>query len=112
MSFRYSINKVAFNLILENKKLVEGRLFKNSFKKIKVNDTICFFNNQLKKEIIIKVTYLNNYLSFKKMLESESINRVTPLAKNLDDALDIYKKFYTKKDEERFGVLAIGLNLI
>ena len=112
MNYRYSVNKTALDLILKKKKLIEGRLFKNTFKTIKVNDIICFFNNEIKKQIYIKVISLTNYSDFKDMLLHESIKRVTPTAKTLEEAINIYRKFYSVKDEKKYGVIAIELHLL
>ena len=43
--FNYTIKEPSFTLIKNGTKKIEGRLFKNSFRKIKRNDLIVFSNN-------------------------------------------------------------------
>ena len=106
-TFNYNLNEVAFALIETGEKQIEGRLFKNSFTKIKKDDVIIFKNkdNFLK----VRVVKTARYNTFKEMLINEQILRVTPLSKSLNESVSIYRKFYSEKDELKYGVLAITI---
>ena len=108
--FNYTVKEPSFTLIKNGTKKIEGRLFKNSFKKIKANDVIIFRNN--KNSIRTKVEKINNYDSFYNMLTNENISKVTPLAKNIEESLQIYNSIYNINDEENYGVIAIHLIII
>jgi ASC-1-like (ASCH) protein/predicted transcriptional regulator len=87
-------------------KLVEGRLNKSKFAKIKIGDFLMV--NGVEK---FEITNKKLYVSFRDMLIFEGINNVIPKAKNLDDALSVYNNFYSKADQLSFGVSAIKIKL-
>ena len=107
---KYHLKELAFTLIKEGKKTIEGRLNKNSFKKIGVNDIINFTNNT--DNIYVKVIDIKKYSSFLDMLKSEDINKVTPLSNSIEESLNIYRNCYSKNAEDKYGVLAFNIELI
>ena len=108
-TFKYSINEIALSLIESGMKKVEGRLFKNTFTKIKKGDTIIFFNKD--RNIKVSVFNIKKYNSFSDMLINEGICRTTPLSDSLKNSLSIYRKYYSYEDELTYGVLAITIKL-
>lgn len=46
------------------------------------------------------------------MLEIKGLNNVLPNIGQLDDGVQVYRKFYKKEVEDQHGVLAITLELI
>ena len=106
-TFKYCVNETALSLIESGEKKVEGRLFKNTFIKLKKGDKIIFFNKE--KNIKVSILDLTRYTNFRSMLLTEGISRVTPLSNNLETSLSIYRKYYSKYDELRYGVLAITI---
>ena len=46
------------------------------------------------------------------MLLSEGVNRVLPSISDVDEGVNVYYKYYSREDEERYGVVAIGLGLL
>lgn len=107
---KYHLKELAFTLIKEGKKTIEGRLNKNSFKKIEVNDIINFINKD--DNIYVKVVDIKKYSSFLDMLKSEDINKVTPLSNSIEESLNIYRNCYSENAENKYGVLAINIKLI
>lgn len=106
-------NKIEINVkepylsfILKGEKVVEGRLNKGKFSQIKKGDILILQNKKL------KVLEKNNYKTFKGMIEAEGIENVIPDKKNIDEAVKVYYKFYTKEQEKEFGVCAIKFILI
>ena len=112
--YRYHLREPAFSLIKEGKKIFEGRLFKNTFKNIRPNDVLCFYNNQRKTEDSYLIQVLNTYKyeTFSLMLISKGIKNVTPLSKSLNDSINIYRKYYSQEDEKKYGVIAIKLKVL
>lgn len=50
-----------------------------------------------------------HYTSFREMLEIEGFSSVIPDARSIDEAIDIYRKFYTTEDEALYGAVALHL---
>jgi len=95
------------SLILNEKKIVEGRLNKGKFKDLKIGDILLIGPDE--KRYLIERTTL--YKSFREMIEKEGIENVIPDKYNIDDAEAVYYKFYTKEQEKEFGVLAIKIKI-
>ena len=104
MIINISVQEPYFSHILDGKKTIEGRLNKGKFLDIKAGDTL-MINNQV--EYIVEDK--KQYSSFKEMLVNEGIENVVPEVKDNDEAVDVYYKFYTKEDEDKFGVVGIKL---
>lgn len=92
--------------ILSGVKTVEGRLNKGKFRDMKNGDII--ETNRQK----FLIEYKKEYKTFKDMIKNEGIKNVIPDKTNLDDAVNVYYKFYTKEQEKQFGVLAIKVKKI
>ncbi len=43
------------------------------------------------------------------MIEKEGIENVIPNKKTIEEAVAVYYKFYTKENEDQFGVISIKL---
>jgi len=102
--FEINIQEPYFSHILSGKKTVEGRLNKGKFLEMQVGDILKINNNT---EFIISEK--NIYKSFKEMIESEGRENVIPDALNTDEAVSVYRKFYSAEDELKYGVVAIGM---
>ena len=60
-----------------------------------------------KKVIISKQVYK----SFTSYLIVEGLNKTLPTIENLEDGLKIYYSYYKSKDEEKYGVVALELQV-
>lgn len=90
---------------MSEKKIVEGRLNKGKFSDIEIGDVLELEPEKNKFEIIEK----NIYKSFREMIEKEGVENVIPDKSDIDDAVNVYYKFYTKEQEREFGVVAIKI---
>lgn len=102
--------------IRTGQKTVEGRLGKPRFLQMKEGDTITVREDMWKDgEMIgsrddalqLKVTQVLYFESFKEMLEAINYEAAVPTAKTLADAISKYAEFYSPKDEEEYGVVAL-----
>lgn len=108
-----NVSEPWFTLISLGLKTVEGRKNKGRFKEMNVNDTIEWTNNDFKpRSVLTKITKKIEYKTFKEYLETEGLNNCLPGMPNIEHGLSVYFKYFTKEDEEQFGVIAIGLELI
>jgi ASC-1-like (ASCH) protein len=89
-------------------KTIEGRLNKGKFKEIKVGDILEISGNTKQ----FNVTGKRNYKTFLEMVTAEGFEKVIPDKTNETDAANVYYKFFTKDQENEFGVLAIEIELV
>jgi ASC-1-like (ASCH) protein len=107
--------------ILEGRKTIEGRLGKPDYLKLRAGDILRLREDTwengkiIKKESdkgavkIIQILYFN---TFYEMLDSVGFQNAIPGASSIDEAVGIYRKFYSFEDEEKFGVIAIYFELL
>ncbi|MCK4918232.1 MAG: ASCH domain-containing protein [Candidatus Pacebacteria bacterium] len=101
-----------FSFIKNGVKNIEGRVLKNLYKDLKPEDEILIFNNEETDNFRVRVGDIVNYSFFKEMLEKEDYKKVLPDIDSAEEGIEIYRKFYTEKQEIGFGVIAIKIELI
>jgi len=104
-----------FDYIKNKQKTIEGRLNKGIFSELNVGDEIII--NKKKNDMTIdyveaKIIRITKYKSFEEYLSQEGLRRTLPGINTIEDGENIYYKFYTKQDEEKYGILAIRIVLI
>jgi ASC-1-like (ASCH) protein len=100
-----NVQEPYFSFIKLGKKTVEGRLGKDKYFSLQKGDLIKINNLE------VEVVGVTKYSSFKDMLITEGIENVIPDAKDLDGAVNVYYKFYSKEDEKTFGVAGISIKI-
>ncbi|HIH90633.1 TPA: ASCH domain-containing protein [Desulfurococcaceae archaeon] len=95
-----------FELIASGEKVVEGRVYDEKRKRLRVGHVIQFKSVQSGKLLYAKVKKLVMYKNFKEMLESE--DRVLP-GLSVEEGLKVYEKYY---GPEAGPALAIGLEVL
>lgn len=106
-----SIAEKWFDLINNGSKTIEGRLNKEKYKTLKEDDIVILYVKDTNKKIKIKIIKINNYDNFGEMLEKEGLENVLPdpSIKTIKDGINVYRKYYTIDDEEKYGVLALKI---
>ena len=94
--------------ILNWQKIFEWRLNKWKFAEMQVWDILEFEDSKENFKIISKQIFLN----FSEMIEFCGIQRIIPDAETIEEAVNVYYKFYTPEDEKNFGVVAIEIEKI
>jgi ASC-1-like (ASCH) protein len=94
-----------YSMVVEGLKTVEGRLNKGKFAEIEIGDILTMRPGNKK----FRVTGRRQYKTFKEMLEAEGIKNVLPDKNNIEEAIQVYKKFYKESQQNRYGVLAIRI---
>jgi ASC-1-like (ASCH) protein len=110
MIYEKHLSEPWFELILNGLKTVEGRLNKGSFCKMIPGDQLLFYNDQGENFKVI-ITDIKHYKGFRQLLKKETLKKTLPGVKKIDDGVGIYRDFYSEKDEEKYGVLAIRFRL-
>lgn len=109
------------NYVLSGQKTIEARLGKDRFLKIREGDILSIrediwdnqeiigSNNDVAKIVIEQVLYFE---SFSEMLESLDYKAAVPDAKNKNEAINKYRQFYSSKDEEEHGIVAMLFSIL
>ena len=108
------LNKKPYEKIRDRRKVIELRLYDEKRRKIAVGDTIIFNNREEDAEPLkVRVIGLLNYESFRALVNDFPMDC---FAKGEDygkeELINGMYKFYTKEEEEKYGVLGIRIELI
>jgi len=107
--------------IRNGEKTIEGSLGKPRFLKMDVGDTLSIREDiwidgknigSQDYKLLVKITQILYFETFKEMLESIDFTAAIPSAKSIRDAVNKYTELYSKDDEEEYGVVAIFFELI
>jgi len=101
----FNVQEPYLSFIKSGQKTIEGRLNKGKFVSLEVGDILTLSNTSLQFEVIGK----REYETFQEMIISEGIKRVIPDKTTIEDAVNVYYKFYTPNQEQEFGVLAVEI---
>lgn len=110
VEWQATLKQPHFDDIKKGKKTSEGRLNVGKWKHMHEGHWITFVNNNDK--VTAKITKINNYPDFRKMLETEGVERVLPGMTQEDGLQKIYHKYYKPEDAEKHGVIAMQLAVI
>ena len=103
-----NIQEPYYSLIVNGQKTIEGRLNKGKFASIQKDDILILAPKNLEFKVITK----NVYKSFQEMIKVEGVENVIPDKSDINEAVNVYYKFYTKEQEQKFGVVAIKIKQI
>ncbi|NJL96727.1 ASCH domain-containing protein [Candidatus Gracilibacteria bacterium] len=98
-----NVQEPYLSFIRDGVKTVEGRLNKGKFKEIQVGDVLIIGSIEKKYKVVGK----NIYNTIFRMVIEEGFEKVIPDKQNPTEAAQVYYKFFTKQQEEEFGVVAI-----
>ncbi|XP_011007395.1 PREDICTED: uncharacterized protein LOC105113079 isoform X2 [Populus euphratica] len=102
ISCEIHVQEPYFSLLKDGRKKIEGRCATGDYLRIEPGDLIL-----VNKIVVLKVEDVRRYASFSKMLQAESLKKVLPGVKTVEEGVQIYRKFYTEEKEMSNGVLAI-----
>lgn len=97
--------------IAEGVKTAEGRVCSSAFARMKVGETVCFYNYT--SYVLCKIVGMHKYPSFEDMVDTEGPVNLIPSVKSLpeerqrDAAVAIYKGFPGSQRVQRMGAVAI-----
>jgi len=101
-TWRMGLQPQYLKAIAEGRKRVEGRLYDEKRQGIKPGDMIIFEN-----QLIAVVKDVRVYPSFREMLEREGVENVLPGVESIEEAVKVYRRFYSEEKEKKYGVVAI-----
>ena len=93
-------------------KRIEIRLNDEKRKNLKIGDEIVFQKEpELKEEVLTQIEYLIVKRSFKELIENLDISEYSDKSESEKAFLNDLYSFYTKEQEEKYGVVGIQLKV-
>lgn len=112
MKYIMKLNPKYFEYIKTGTKRIEIRLNDEKRKNIKIGDEIIFQNEpELKEEIDTEVVNLIVKKDFKELIEDLKVSEYSDENESEETFLEDLYKFYTKEQEEKYGVVGIRIKL-
>ncbi|GAV90609.1 ASCH domain-containing protein [Cephalotus follicularis] len=102
INFELHVQEPYFTQLKDGVKTVEGRCAVGDYKCIRSGALIL-----INKWLVLEVQEVHHYDSFLEMLEAESLTKVLPGVKTMEEGVQVYRKFYTEQKEKSNGVLGI-----
>ena len=101
-----------YDYILNGTKRIEIRLYDEKRQKIKIGDTIKFLKEpELNESFEVKVVDLLRYNSFEEMFNYYDISVLADNSMTKEELLSVLEQFYSKEEQEKYGVLGIKIEL-
>ncbi len=108
-----SLNNSAFFGIKSSKQVIEVRLNDEKRRLINIGDTIIFqLLPDKKEEIQVKVIQLLKYPTFKDLFSNISLEDWNAKDWTIEQAVNQMYEYYSKEDEEKYGVVGIRIKVI
>ncbi|XP_073116270.1 uncharacterized protein [Elaeis guineensis] len=107
VEFELHVQEPFFSQLRAGLKTVEGRCATGDYNRI-TPGSLLLFNTCL----LLEVQDVRGYSSFSEMLQVETLARVLPGVKTIEEGVKIYRKFYTEEKEKSNGVLAIAVSKV
>ena len=108
-----NIDSKYLKAIIEGKKKYECRVYKDFWASLNIGDVFVFTDGET--NVIVKVTefkYFNNFGDAWFVLGDSFIPSDIRNVTNQNEASAEYSNFYTSEDIIKYGVVAVGLNVI
>ena len=105
--------------IIAGRKTIEGRLNKGKFANYTVGDVVSLrrdyrdvfgvLQDGEPNAAFVKIVAIRKYRTFLEMAKIENHKLVIPSAASAESAAEVYNKYYSSDDQEKYGVLAIEI---
>lgn len=110
MNYREHLSEPWFTEISEGRKTIEGRKNKGRFATMKIGETIEWYNED--RCCYSRITNVRHYATFESYLLEEGLSKCLPMIETIEEGVNVYYQYYTKEDEEMYGVVAIEIEMI
>ncbi|MGN0561005.1 MAG: ASCH domain-containing protein [Candidatus Fimenecus sp.] len=102
-----------FNMIKSGTKSIELRLYDEKRQKIKIGDTICFYNTENSEQLTVIVKDLFIYESFEELYKNLPLNECGYTASDISNAKpEDMLQYYPIDKQKQYGVVGIQVELI
>ena len=112
--YRKHLSEPWFSLMAVGCKTIEGRLNQGDWHSIEEGDQIDWYNDDFgfKREFRTIILSKSIYKCFTSYLITEGLNKTLPTIENLEDGLKIYYSYYKQKDENKYGIVGLELQVV
>lgn len=110
MIHNMSLNNEPFELIKSGSKTIELRFNDEKRRLLNVGDEILFNNRSNNEKLLVSIIDLHKYDSFKSLYKDFDKVSLGYKEDEISDPRDM-NEYYSKEDEERYGVVGIELKL-
>lgn len=108
MKYNMKLDTEPFNQIKNGLKKIEYRLYDEKRKKLKIGDIIEFQKlPNLNEKIKVEIIDLKRFNTFQDMFKEYS-----DINKDINESVNYMYKYYSPKDEKKYGCIAISINII
>ena len=112
MKYIMKLNPKYFEYMKNGTKRIEIRLNDEKRKNIKIGDEIVFQKEpELKDKVSTQIVNLIIKRNFKELIESFDISEYSDKSESKEKFLNDLYKFYTKEQEEKYGVVGIQIKI-
>jgi ASC-1-like (ASCH) protein len=102
-----------FTLISLGLKTIEGRKNKGRFKDMKIGELIEWKNDDFNtRKVLTLIKDKTVYKTFEEYLKTEGLEKCLPGIPDIENGLSVYYKYFTKEEENEFGVVSIKLEKV
>lgn len=113
MEHRIKLQPEYYNYVLNGTKRIEIRLFDEKRQQIEIGDKIIILKEPNLDEFFeVRVVGLLRYSSFREMFRDFDISILADKSMTKEELISELEKFYTKEQQEQYGVLGIRIELI
>jgi ASC-1-like (ASCH) protein len=111
------LDSVYFDYILDRTKIYEIRVYDRKRRKIRLLDTIKFYDRGSERTLDAVITELSYFNNFYGAIEEVGVKKVLPNARSTKDAVSTYEKFpheegNYKKGAEKYGILRMRFEVV
>lgn len=112
MKYIMKLNPKYFEFMKNGTKRIEIRLNDEKRKDLKIGDVIVFQKeSELKEELYTQIVNLRVKRNFKELIENLEISEYSDKSESEENFLHDLYKFYTKEQEEKYGVVGIQIKI-
>ena len=112
MKYIMKLNPKYFEFMKNGTKRIEIRLNDEKRKELKIGDLIVFQKeSELKEELYTQIVNLRVKRNFKELIENLEISEYSDKSESEENFLHDLYKFYTKEQEEKYGVVGIQIKI-
>ena len=112
MKYIMKLNPKYFEYMKNGTKRIEIRLNDEKRKDLKIGDVIVFQKeSELKEELYTQIVNLRVKRNFKELIENLEISEYSDKSESEENFLHDLYKFYTKEQEEKYGVVGIQIKI-
>ncbi|MBE6634392.1 MAG: ASCH domain-containing protein [Ruminococcaceae bacterium] len=110
MQHTMKLREAPFEMIRSGAKRYELRLFDEKRQKLRVGDEILFLCGE--ERLVAEITELLRFPSFRELYGALPLTSIGYAAGELNGSWEDMRAYYSAEEEQRYGVLAIGLKLL